>query len=106
MIGFIAWGATADIDLLSDCTFLYSDRTISLPDLSVTVYGPIRSMHTVSHGVMVTSLSGSLPYFFFTLFESLADGTGLYELTDICLHIDPVKGCCHGLVHPVSSRMT
>ena len=42
----------------------------------------------------------------FTLFESLAGGTDLYELTDICLHIVPVKGFCHGLVHPVSSRMT
>ena len=26
--------------------------------------------------------------------ESLAGGTSLYELTDICLHIVPVKGCC------------
>ena len=37
----------------------------SLPVLSVTVYGPIKSTHTVSHGVVVVFLGGNFPYFLF-----------------------------------------
>ena len=92
--------------VLNGCWCSFDADIQSLPNLSVTVYGPIRSMHTVSHGIMVTSLGGSLPYFFLPFFKPMVGWTGIYKLTDLCFHIITVKGCCHGLVHPISARMT
>ncbi len=37
-------------------------KSICVPSLPLRVYGPIRSTHSASHGVMTTSFEGSLPY--------------------------------------------
>ena len=37
----------------------------SLPVLLVTVYGPTKSTHTMSHGVVAAVLCSNFPYFFF-----------------------------------------
>ena len=56
---------------LDSYTRVIAFNILSLPNLSVTVYYPIRSMHTVSHCVMVTSLGESLPYFILFIFNLL-----------------------------------
>ena len=38
-------------------------KSISVPSLPRSVYGPIKSTHTASQGVIVTILVGSFPYF-------------------------------------------
>ena len=57
--------------LVTGFTKVIAFNILELPNLSVTVYGPIRSIQTVSHGVMITFLGGILPYFFFYSFGRL-----------------------------------
>jgi hypothetical protein len=39
-------------------------KSISVPSLPRSMYGPIKSTHTASQGVIVTILVGSFPYFY------------------------------------------
>ena len=67
----------------------------SLPVLLVTVYGPFKSTHTVSHGVMVVVLGGNCLYLFLVYFIFLTGTVTFYIQVDILFmpskHIDEAK---------------
>ncbi len=61
-------------------------KSISVPSLPRSVYGPIQSTHTASQGVMVASLVGSFPYFCDHLLFTWQDRQFLaYERTVECI---------------------
>ena len=81
-------------------------KSMSVQSLPCRVYGPIRSTHTASHGVVMTNLVGSFPYCLDCLLFNLTGLTVLtYEQTVCCMlvqHITALSvsskcvlpGCC------------
>ena len=51
------------VDLVWGSIIVRHMKSISVPSLPFIVYGPIRSMHNASHGVIITIFVGSFPYF-------------------------------------------
>ncbi len=81
-------------------------KSISVPSLPLSVYGPIKLMHTVSQGVIVASFVGIFPYFCERLLFTWQEQQFLiYEHTVECICFQNIEalsvslrrvfpGCC------------
>ena len=54
--------STISNQLLAGSIIVRHMKSMTVPSLPFRVYGPIRSMHSVSHGVVTTIFVGSFPY--------------------------------------------
>ena len=57
--------STISNQLLAGSIIVRHIKSICVPSLPLRVYGPIRSTHNASHGVVIATLVGSFPYFSF-----------------------------------------
>ena len=62
---FEYWQLTISNQLEAGSIIVRHIKSIWDPSLPLRVYGPMRSTHNASHGVMMTSFGGNFPYFNF-----------------------------------------